>query len=153
MRNKKRKKKTHLGEWILNLCATNYKCAFLLQSHFSLKKGAAALGIGTDSVILIKCDERWVHLQPSLVSSLQLPHVYLSVQMQALTVGWGAKPPPCRLAVRRFFLTWALAWSPGTLFLNAIEPSMALDWVGTFVKSIKIFFTKKVWKDIHHLRT
>ncbi|KAK1345546.1 hypothetical protein QTO34_008004 [Cnephaeus nilssonii] len=28
------------------------------HSHFSLKKGAAALGIGTDSVILIKCDER-----------------------------------------------------------------------------------------------
>lgn len=28
------------------------------QSHFSVKKGAAALGIGTDSVILIRCDER-----------------------------------------------------------------------------------------------
>lgn len=31
----------------------------LFQSHFSVKKGAAALGIGTDSVILIKCDERY----------------------------------------------------------------------------------------------
>lgn len=30
----------------------------LFQSHFSIKKGAAALGIGTESVICIKADER-----------------------------------------------------------------------------------------------
>lgn len=30
------------------------------QSHFSIKKGAAALGIGTESVICIKADERLV---------------------------------------------------------------------------------------------
>lgn len=35
-------------------------CAF--QSHFSIKKGAAALGIGTESVICIKADERLVWL-------------------------------------------------------------------------------------------
>lgn len=29
-----------------------------LQSHFSIKKGAAALGIGTESVICIKADQR-----------------------------------------------------------------------------------------------
>lgn len=53
----KGKKKNSQGKGILTLFATNYKCGFLLQSHFSLKKGAAALGIGTNSVILIKCDE------------------------------------------------------------------------------------------------
>lgn len=31
---------------------------FIFQSHFSIKKGAAALGIGTESVICIKVDER-----------------------------------------------------------------------------------------------
>lgn len=31
---------------------------FVFQSHFSIKKGAAALGIGTESVICIKADER-----------------------------------------------------------------------------------------------
>ena len=30
----------------------------LLQSHYSIKKAGAALGFGTDNVILIKCNER-----------------------------------------------------------------------------------------------
>lgn len=29
-----------------------------LQSHYSIKKAGAALGFGTDNVILIKCNER-----------------------------------------------------------------------------------------------
>lgn len=33
---------------------------YAFQSHFSIKKGAAALGIGTESVICIKADERLV---------------------------------------------------------------------------------------------
>lgn len=32
--------------------------SLVCQSHFSIKKGAAALGIGTESVICIKADER-----------------------------------------------------------------------------------------------
>jgi len=34
-----------------------YAYAFL-QSHYSIKKAGAALGFGTDNVILIKCNER-----------------------------------------------------------------------------------------------
>uniref|UniRef100_A0A3B4ZZ16 Glutamate decarboxylase 2 n=1 Tax=Stegastes partitus TaxID=144197 RepID=A0A3B4ZZ16_9TELE len=33
--------------------------SLVFQSHFSIKKGAAALGIGTESVICIKADERY----------------------------------------------------------------------------------------------
>lgn len=30
----------------------------LFQSHYSIKKAAAVVGIGMDNVIAIKCDER-----------------------------------------------------------------------------------------------
>lgn len=32
-------------------------CHIFSQSHYSVKKGAAFLGIGTDNVVLVKVDE------------------------------------------------------------------------------------------------
>lgn len=32
----------------------------LIQSHYSVKKSAAVLGLGTENVVVVKCDERWV---------------------------------------------------------------------------------------------
>lgn len=29
-----------------------------IQSHYSLKKSAAVLGLGTDNMVMVKCDER-----------------------------------------------------------------------------------------------
>lgn len=29
-----------------------------IQSHYSLKKSAAVLGLGTDNMVVVKCDER-----------------------------------------------------------------------------------------------
>ena len=34
--------------------------SFLPKGHYSIKKAAATLGIGTDNVIEVKCDERYV---------------------------------------------------------------------------------------------
>lgn len=34
--------------------------SFLPKGHYSVKKAAAILGIGTDNVIEVKCDERYV---------------------------------------------------------------------------------------------
>lgn len=33
---------------------------FSLQSHYSVQKSAAALGLGRRSVVMVACDERWV---------------------------------------------------------------------------------------------
>lgn len=63
-----------------------------LQSHFSLKKGAAALGIGTDSVILIKCDERWAWICNPLISNLQIPYIYIPFNLKTGDNHRGRKP-------------------------------------------------------------
>ena len=38
-----------------------------IQSHYSVKKSAAVLGMGSDNVVMVKCDERWVHSQSTQV--------------------------------------------------------------------------------------
>lgn len=111
-----------------------------LQSHFSLKKGAAALGIGTDSVILIKCDERWAWICNPFWLAICKVHTYicLLVWKQVITIGIENLALSWPLSFTYFF-TQALAWSHGMVSLIAMEPSMALDWIKMFIKSIKKF--------------
>ncbi|KAF4023195.1 hypothetical protein G4228_015132 [Cervus hanglu yarkandensis] len=67
------------------------------HSHFSLKKGAAALGIGTDSVILIKCDERGKmipsDLERRILEAKQKGFVPFLVSATAGTTVYGAFDP------------------------------------------------------------
>nr|KAF6392046.1 glutamate decarboxylase 2 [Pipistrellus kuhlii] len=67
------------------------------HSHFSLKKGAAALGIGTDSVILIKCDERGKmipsDLERRIIEAKQKGFVPFLVSATAGTTVYGAFDP------------------------------------------------------------
>ena len=82
---------------------------FLLQSHFSLKKGAAALGIGTDSVILIKCDERWAWIcNPCWLAVCSLYTYALKVWKQVMT----CRAQTCLLAS---------CWSSLFLFPSCLE--------------------------------
>uniref|UniRef100_A0A8B9IQU1 Glutamate decarboxylase 2 n=1 Tax=Anser cygnoides TaxID=8845 RepID=A0A8B9IQU1_ANSCY len=93
------------------------------HSHFSVKKGAAALGIGTDSVILIRCDERY------------------SAQRDATagTTVYGAFDPLIAIAdICKKYKIWMHvdgAWGGGLLMsrkhkwkLNGVERANSVTW-------------------------
>ncbi|KAL7976534.1 hypothetical protein Chor_008483 [Crotalus horridus] len=66
------------------------------HSHFSVKKGAAALGIGTDSVILIRCDESL--LPPTVRSSNHMAKKVTNISATAGTTVYGAFDPLIAIA-------------------------------------------------------
>ncbi|EMP37024.1 Glutamate decarboxylase 2 [Chelonia mydas] len=72
------------------------------ESHFSVKKGAAALGIGTDSVILIRCDERGKmipsDLERRIIEAKQKGFVPFLVSATAGTTVYGAFDPLLAIA-------------------------------------------------------
>ncbi|ETE66655.1 Glutamate decarboxylase 2, partial [Ophiophagus hannah] len=66
------------------------------HSHFSVKKGAAALGIGTDSVVLIRCDERGKMIPSDL--ERRIGFVPFLVSATAGTTVYGAFDPLIAIA-------------------------------------------------------
>ncbi|VTJ61951.1 Hypothetical predicted protein [Marmota monax] len=93
------------------------------HSHFSLKKGAAALGIGTDSVILIKCDERGKmipsDLERRILEAKQKGYVPFLVSATAGTTVYGAFDPLLAVAdICKKYKIWMhvdAAWGGGLL--------------------------------------
>ncbi|RXM29315.1 Glutamate decarboxylase 2 [Acipenser ruthenus] len=72
------------------------------HSHFSIKKGAAALGIGTDSVILVKVDDRGKmipsDLERRIIEAKQKGYVPFFVSATAGTTVYGAFDPLIAIA-------------------------------------------------------
>ncbi|XP_043931451.1 glutamate decarboxylase 1 isoform X2 [Protopterus annectens] len=67
------------------------------QSHYSIKKAGAALGFGTENVILIKCDERGkmipADLEGRILEAKQKGYIPLYVNATAGTTVYGAFDP------------------------------------------------------------
>ncbi|KAI1242645.1 hypothetical protein IHE44_0000182 [Lamprotornis superbus] len=113
------------------------------KSHFSVKKGAAALGIGTDSVILIRCDERGKmipsDLERRIVEAKQKGFVPFLVSATAGTTVYGAFDPLIAIAdICKKYKIWMHvdgAWGGGLLMsrkhkwkLNGIERANSVTW-------------------------
>ncbi|XP_069314805.1 glutamate decarboxylase 2 [Eulemur rufifrons] len=113
------------------------------HSHFSLKKGAAALGIGTDSVILIKCDERGKmipsDLERRIVEAKQKGFVPFLVSATAGTTVYGAFDPLLAIAdICKKYKIWMhvdAAWGGGLLMsrkhkwkLSGVERANSVTW-------------------------
>ncbi|XP_006208966.1 glutamate decarboxylase 2 [Vicugna pacos] len=113
------------------------------HSHFSLKKGAAALGIGTDSVILIKCDERGKmipsDLERRILEVKQKGFVPFLVSATAGTTVYGAFDPLLAVAdICKKYKIWMhvdAAWGGGLLMsrkhkwkLSGVERANSVTW-------------------------
>ncbi|XP_048366562.1 glutamate decarboxylase 2 isoform X2 [Sphaerodactylus townsendi] len=115
------------------------------HSHFSVKKGAAALGIGTDSVVLIRVDERGKmipsDLERRIVEAKQKGFVPFLVSATAGTppTVYGAFDPLIAIAdICKKYKIWMHvdgAWGGGLLMsrkhkwkLNGIERANSVTW-------------------------
>ncbi|XP_033021253.1 glutamate decarboxylase 2 isoform X1 [Lacerta agilis] len=113
------------------------------HSHFSVKKGAAALGIGTDSVVLIRCDERGKmipsDLERRIVEAKQKGFVPFLVSATAGTTVYGAFDPLIAIAdICKKYKIWMHvdgAWGGGLLMsrkhkwkLNGVERANSVTW-------------------------
>ncbi|PKU40640.1 hypothetical protein llap_9061 [Limosa lapponica baueri] len=113
------------------------------HSHFSVKKGAAALGIGTDSVILIRCDERGKmipsDLERRILEAKQKGFVPFLVSATAGTTVYGAFDPLIAIAdICKKYKIWMHvdgAWGGGLLMsrkhkwkLNGVERANSVTW-------------------------
>ncbi|KAG9329826.1 hypothetical protein JZ751_028935 [Albula glossodonta] len=67
------------------------------HSHYSIKKAGAALGFGTENVVLLNCDERGrvmpADLEAKVIAAKQKGHVPLFVNATAGTTVYGAFDP------------------------------------------------------------
>uniref|UniRef100_A0A8C8XTU9 Glutamate decarboxylase 1 n=1 Tax=Panthera leo TaxID=9689 RepID=A0A8C8XTU9_PANLE len=63
------------------------------QGHYSVKKAAAILGIGTDNVIEVKCDERYVSNTFSKIYYCHYGHIPFCVTASAGSTVFGAFDP------------------------------------------------------------
>uniref|UniRef100_F6VMM8 Glutamate decarboxylase 2 n=1 Tax=Monodelphis domestica TaxID=13616 RepID=F6VMM8_MONDO len=117
--------------------------SYMTSYHFSVKKGAAALGIGTDSVILIKCDERGKmipsDLERRIVEVKQKGFVPFLVSATAGTTVYGAFDPlPAIADICKKYKIWMhvdAAWGGGLLMsrkhkwkLNGVERANSVTW-------------------------
>ncbi|KAL7991643.1 hypothetical protein Chor_015899 [Crotalus horridus] len=106
------------------------------HSHYSIKKAGAALGFGTENVILIKCDERGkiipADLEAKILDAKQKGYVPLYVTATAGTTVYGAFDPIQEIAdicdKYNLWLHVDAAWGGGLLMsrkhrhkLNGIE--------------------------------
>uniref|UniRef100_A0A8C9WLJ7 Glutamate decarboxylase 2 n=1 Tax=Scleropages formosus TaxID=113540 RepID=A0A8C9WLJ7_SCLFO len=111
------------------------------HSHFSIKKGAAALGIGTESVILIKADERYRNMQISkeLKAISHVGFVPFFVSATAGTTVYGAFDPLIAIAdICKKHGVWMHvdgAWGGSLLMsrkhrwkLNGVERADSVTW-------------------------
>ncbi|KAA0704948.1 Glutamate decarboxylase 2 [Triplophysa tibetana] len=113
------------------------------HSHFSIKKGAAALGIGTESVICIKVDERGKmipsDLERRIVEAKQKGDVPFFVSATAGTTVYGAFDPLIAIAdICKKYEIWMHvdgAWGGSLLMsrkhrwkLNGVERANSMTW-------------------------
>ncbi|XP_039609846.1 glutamate decarboxylase 2 [Polypterus senegalus] len=113
------------------------------HSHFSIKKGAAALGIGTDSVVLVKVDERGKmipsDLERRIIEAKQKGYVPFFVSATAGTTVYGAFDPLIAIAdVCRKYKIWMHvdgAWGGSLVMsrkhrwkLNGIDRANSVTW-------------------------
>ncbi|OXB77974.1 UNVERIFIED_CONTAM: hypothetical protein H355_009545 [Colinus virginianus] len=106
------------------------------HSHYSIKKAGAALGFGTDNVVLIKCNERGkiipADLEAKILEAKQKGYVPLFVNATAGTTVYGAFDPIQEIAdICEKYNLWLhvdAAWGGGLLMsrkhrhkLNGIE--------------------------------
>ncbi|XP_009892866.1 PREDICTED: glutamate decarboxylase 1 [Charadrius vociferus] len=113
------------------------------HSHYSIKKAGAALGFGTDNVILIKCNERGkiipADLEAKILEAKQKGYVPLFVNATAGTTVYGAFDPIQEIAdICEKYNLWLhvdAAWGGGLLMsrkhrhkLNGIERANSVTW-------------------------
>uniref|UniRef100_A0A8C2EU87 Glutamate decarboxylase 2 n=1 Tax=Cyprinus carpio TaxID=7962 RepID=A0A8C2EU87_CYPCA len=113
------------------------------HSHFSIKKGAAALGIGTESVICIKADERGKmipsDLERRIIEAKQKGYVPFFVSATAGTTVYGAFDPLMAIAdICKKHDIWMHvdgAWGGSLLMsrkhrwkLNGVERANSMTW-------------------------
>ncbi|XP_009323732.1 PREDICTED: glutamate decarboxylase 1 [Pygoscelis adeliae] len=113
------------------------------HSHYSIKKAGAALGFGTDNVILIKCNERGkiipADLEAKILEAKQKGYIPLFVNATAGTTVYGAFDPIQEIAdICEKYNLWLhvdAAWGGGLLMsrkhrhkLNGIERANSVTW-------------------------
>uniref|UniRef100_A0A8C2AVL7 Glutamate decarboxylase 2 n=1 Tax=Cyprinus carpio TaxID=7962 RepID=A0A8C2AVL7_CYPCA len=109
------------------------------HSHFSIKKGAAALGIGTESVICIKADERGKMIPSDLERRIVEGYVPFFVSATAGTTVYGAFDPLMAIAdICKKHDIWMHvdgAWGGSLLMsrkhrwkLNGVERANSMTW-------------------------
>ncbi|KAF3698857.1 Glutamate decarboxylase 1 [Channa argus] len=113
------------------------------HSHYSVKKSAAALGIGSDNVVMVKCDERGkmipVELESSIVTAEQKGLVPFYVNATAGTTVYGAFDPLNDIADicqrHNLWMHVDAAWGGGLLMsdrhkvkLQGIERACSVTW-------------------------
>ncbi|XP_068101644.1 glutamate decarboxylase 1 isoform X2 [Hyperolius riggenbachi] len=113
------------------------------HSHYSMKKAGAALGFGTENVILIKCNERGkiipADLEAKILEAKQKGHAPLYVNATAGTTVYGAFDPIDEIAdICEKYNIWLhvdAAWGGGLLMsrkhrhkLNGIERADSVTW-------------------------
>uniref|UniRef100_A0A8C8SVC3 Glutamate decarboxylase 1 n=1 Tax=Pelusios castaneus TaxID=367368 RepID=A0A8C8SVC3_9SAUR len=112
------------------------------HSHYSIKKAAAVLGIGTDNVIAVKCDERGKMIPSDLEAKIlksKRQHTPLYVNATAGTTVYGAFDPLENIAdICKKYGLWMhvdAAWGGGLLLsrkhsfkLNGIESANSVTW-------------------------
>ncbi|KAK1173961.1 glutamate decarboxylase 1-like [Acipenser oxyrinchus oxyrinchus] len=113
------------------------------HSHYSIKKAAAVLGIGTENVILVKCNERGKmipsELESKIMETLTKGFVPFYVNATAGTTVYGAIDPLSEIAdICKKYKLWMhvdAAWGGGLLMsrkhsvkLSGIERASSVTW-------------------------
>ncbi|XP_056276501.1 glutamate decarboxylase 1 isoform X2 [Pseudoliparis swirei] len=113
------------------------------QSHYSVKKSAAVLGMGSDNVFMVKCDESGkmipAELESSIVTAKEKGSVPFYVNATAGTTVYGAFDPLNAIAdICQRHTLWMhvdAAWGGGLLLsdrhkmkLRGIERSCSVTW-------------------------
>uniref|UniRef100_A0A672NNX8 Glutamate decarboxylase 2 n=1 Tax=Sinocyclocheilus grahami TaxID=75366 RepID=A0A672NNX8_SINGR len=104
------------------------------HSHFSIKKGAAALGIGTESVICIKADERGKmipsDLERRIIEAKQKGYVPFFVSATAGTTVYGAFDPLMAIAdickKHDIWMANSMTWNPHKMMAVPLQCSALL---------------------------
>uniref|UniRef100_A0A8C2I1C3 Glutamate decarboxylase 2 n=1 Tax=Cyprinus carpio TaxID=7962 RepID=A0A8C2I1C3_CYPCA len=100
------------------------------HSHFSIKKGAAALGIGTESVICIKADERGKMIPSDLERRIVEGYVPFFVSATAGTTVYGAFDPLMAIAdickKHDIWMANSMTWNPHKMMAVPLQCSALL---------------------------
>uniref|UniRef100_A0A4W4HST2 Glutamate decarboxylase 1 n=1 Tax=Electrophorus electricus TaxID=8005 RepID=A0A4W4HST2_ELEEL len=130
------------SEHVCPLCVQQLHM-FLSQSHYSIKKASAALGFGTENLILLNTDERGrvipADLEAKVIDAKQKGYVPLFVNATAGSTVYGAFDPISEIAdICEKYNIWLHvdgAWGGGLLMsrqhrhkLNGIERANSVTW-------------------------